>query len=124
VPRKRLSLTAAVAVVEAEQLLRHSPHSSSAAAARAAAAAAAATSPSITLILQDQTGEQTHFRVKLTTALRKVFTIFADRKGVQLSALVFVLDGDRLYYDSNETAADYELKDDAIIDVRLQQSGC
>jgi hypothetical protein len=50
-----------------------------------------------------------------------VFTTFADRKGVQL---VFILDGDRLYYDSNETAADYELKDDAIIDVRLQQSGC
>ena len=46
--------------------------------------------------VKDQTGEETVFKVKKTTKMGKVFEAYARRKGLQLSSLRFLLDGERI----------------------------
>lgn len=46
--------------------------------------------PSITIILKDQNGEETMFKVKRTIKMGKVFEVFAERKGVDWTSLRFI----------------------------------
>ena len=50
----------------------------------------------LTVRVKDQTGEETFFKVKKTTKMGKVFEAYAGRKGLQLSSLRFLLDGERI----------------------------
>lgn len=69
----------------------------------------------------EQTGEETYFKVKKTTRMEKVFSTYAQRKGVSVSALRFLLDGDRLSGDQTPTSL--ELEDQDQIDCMLEQHG-
>ncbi|CAM9866092.1 unnamed protein product, partial [Ectocarpus sp. 8 AP-2014] len=68
-----------------------------------------------------QTGEETYFKVKKTTRMEKVFTTYASRKGVSVSALRFLLDGSRV--GPEDTPTSLELEDQDQIDCMLEQQG-
>ena len=54
------------------------------------------THSTVTIRVKDQTGEETFFKVKLSTKMSKVFDAYASRKGVRANALRFLLDGERI----------------------------
>ncbi len=68
-----------------------------------------------------QTGEETFFKIKKTTKMSKVFQTYANRKGVQLTSLRFLLDGERI--EPDQTPKMLELDDQDQIDCMLEQSG-
>ena len=53
--------------------------------------------------------------------MSKVFNTYAQRKGVQMSSLRFLLDGERIGDDA--TPKELELDDQDQIDCMLEQSG-
>ena len=53
--------------------------------------------------------------------MNKVFQTYANRKGVQLSSLRFLLDGERI--EPEQTPKMLELDDQDQIDCMLEQSG-
>ena len=53
----------------------------------------------ITIRVKDQTGEETYFKVKPHTKMSKIFTAYAERKGVNPTAFRFLLDGSRINAD-------------------------
>eukprot|EP00903_Cladosiphon_okamuranus_P007017 g6825.t1 len=75
----------------------------------------------ITIRVRDQTGEETYFKVKKTTRMEKVFNTYATRKGVQVQALRFLLDGQRV--NADDTPTSLELEDQDQIDCMLEQQG-
>ena len=42
----------------------------------------------------DPVGDETFFKVKRTTKMAKIFLAYATRKGVDVSSLIFLLDGE------------------------------
>jgi len=79
------------------------------------------TNEPITIRVRDQTGEETFFKIKKTTKMSKVFNTYAQRKGVQISSLRFLLDGERI--EEGQTPESLELDDQDQIDCMLEQSG-
>jgi len=79
------------------------------------------TTEPITIRVRDQTGEETFFKIKKTTKMSKVFLTYANRKGVQLGSLRFLLDGERI--EPDQTPKMLELDDQDQIDCMLEQSG-
>ncbi|EGB07726.1 hypothetical protein AURANDRAFT_27343, partial [Aureococcus anophagefferens] len=71
----------------------------------------------LNIMLRDQTGEKTFFKVKKTTKLDKLFNAYSQRKGVNASSLRFLFDGQRVRGD--QTARDVKLEDRDRIDVML-----
>ncbi len=71
--------------------------------------------------MKDQTGEQTLFKIKRTTKMSKVFSAYAQRKGVELASLRFLLDGERI--SETDTPKMLELDDEDQIDCVLAQVG-
>lgn len=78
-------------------------------------------SEQITLRVRDQTGEETVFKIKKTTKMSKVFSAYAQRKGVDSNSLRFLLDGERITDD--QTPKTLELENDDQIDCVLEQLG-
>lgn len=78
-------------------------------------------SATITIRVKDQAGDETFFKVKKTTKMSKIFKAYAERKGVNESALRFLLDGERI--NADETPKILELEDQDQIDCLLQQVG-
>lgn len=68
-----------------------------------------------------QTGEETFFKIKKTTKMQKVFETYAQRKGVQVASLRFLLDGEKINQES--TPKMLELEDQDQIDCLLEQTG-
>ena len=66
-------------------------------------------SDTITIRVKDQGGDETFFKVKKTTKMQKVFGAYAQRKGVAITSLRFLIDGDRI--DPAETPKSLELED-------------
>ena len=84
----------------------------------------------ITIRVKDQGGIETCFKVKRTTRLFKVFGAYAQRKGVAITSLRFILDGERIGDDPQDKSQIYpltsiteELEDQDQIDCLLEQSG-
>jgi len=75
----------------------------------------------ITLRVKDQTGDEMFFKVKKTTKMQKIFDAYAQRRGIQTTALRFVLDGERLAPDV--TPKMLELEENDQIDVMLETVG-
>ena len=75
----------------------------------------------IVISIKDQTGETTHYKVKGTTPMSKVFKADARQKGVNGSSLRFLLDGDRI--QSNATPEELKLESHDQIDCLLEQTG-
>ena len=85
----------------------------------------AATSPGagnepITIFLRDQnTSEETYFSLRYKSTLRIVFTVFAERRGLNQDSLKFTYNGQQL--TGYETPHSLALDDRARIDVHIQQ---
>ena len=54
--------------------------------------------------------------------MRKIFDIYASRKGVSVHSLRFLLDGERI--DADVTPRMLELEDQDQLNVMLEQGGC
>lgn len=50
-------------------------------------------------VVRVQSGEETFFKVKPNTKMEKIFSAYAQRKGVPPNALRFLLDGTRISGD-------------------------
>ena len=74
----------------------------------------------ITIRVKDQQGEDTFFKVKKTTKMEKVFTAYAQRKGVALAQVRFLLDGVRI--QPTDTPENLEIEDQDQIDCVLGKS--
>lgn len=88
------------------------------------ASASASASPSgnepITIFLRDQnTGEETYFSLRYKSTLRIVFTVFAERRGLNQDSLKFSYTGQQL--TGYETPHSLALDDRARIDVNIDQ---
>lgn len=75
----------------------------------------------ISLRVQDQQGGQVHFKVKFSTPMRKIFDMYAQKRGVAVDVLRFMLDGRRIRPE--DTAASLDLEDNDQIDCLLEQIG-
>lgn len=75
----------------------------------------------IQINVRDQTGEEVHFRMKMSTRMEKVFSTYAKRKSVHISALRFLIDGERI--SPMQSPLDLDLKDGDQIDCMLEQQG-
>ncbi len=69
----------------------------------------------------EKTGEETFFKIKKTTKMSKVFSTYAQRKGVQVNSLRFLLDGERI--NDTDTPKTLELEDNDQVDCMLEQVG-
>merc|ERR1712046_154054 len=65
--------------------------------------------------------QEVHFRVKKTTALRKLMTAYCERQGQDVAALEFLFDGDRLRPE--QTPEELEMEDGDSIDAMVKQVG-
>jgi small ubiquitin-related modifier len=75
----------------------------------------------ITLRVREQTGEEMFFKVKKGTKMQKIFSAYADRRGIQVQSLRFMLDGERIQPDN--TPKMLELEENDQIDVMLDMVG-
>ncbi|CAM9561094.1 unnamed protein product [Ectocarpus sp. 12 AP-2014] len=75
----------------------------------------------LTIIVRDQTGEDTYFKVRSTVAMSKIKHTYCSRKGVSTGAMAFLLDGHRV--EDDETPASLELEDEDHMFAILNQSG-
>ena len=83
-------------------------------------AAAPAGNEPITIFLRDQnTGEETYFSLRYKSTLRIVFTVFAERRGLNQDLLKFSYKGQTL--TGYETPHSLNLDDRARIDVIIGQ---
>jgi len=74
----------------------------------------------ITIFLRDQnTGEETYFSLRYKSTLRIVFTVFAERRGLNQDLLKFSYNGQQL--TGYETPHSLALEDRARIDVQISQ---
>ena len=70
-------------------------------------------------------GEETHFKIKKTTPLKKLMDAYGSKKGIDPARVVFTFDGVRLNAstDSNKTAAEVGLEDGDMIETKIHQTG-
>jgi hypothetical protein len=74
----------------------------------------------ITIFLRDQnTSEETYFSLRYKSTLRIVFTVFAERRGLNQDSLKFTYNGQQL--TGYETPHSLALDDRARIDVHIEQ---
>lgn len=74
----------------------------------------------ITIFLRDaQTGEETYFSLRYKSTLRIVFTVFAERRGLNQDLLKFTFNGQTL--TGYETPHSLSLDDRSRIDVQIQR---
>jgi len=78
-------------------------------------------STGILINVRDQTGEEVHFKMKVCSRMEKLFLTYAKRKSVPISALRFLIDGERI--NPNQSPRDLDLKDGDQIDCMLEQQG-
>ncbi|EED87814.1 predicted protein, partial [Thalassiosira pseudonana CCMP1335] len=69
----------------------------------------------ITIRTRDPLGEELSIRMKLDTKMKLVMRVFARRKGLDVSRVRFLLDGERICEEN--TPRSLELNDQDIIDV-------
>jgi small ubiquitin-related modifier len=69
----------------------------------------------VTVRFREQSGEVTSFKVKGSTRMKAIFESFAEKKGIALDSVRFMLDGNRLH--SGLTAKMLDLDEDGHIDV-------
>jgi len=75
----------------------------------------------VTLRVKDQGGDEMFFKVKKETKMQKIMDAYAQRKGINVASLRFVLDGERL--NATDTPKMLELENDDQIDVLLESVG-
>ncbi|KMO94628.1 small ubiquitin-related modifier [Streptomyces roseus] len=66
-------------------------------------------------------GHEVNFRIRRTTRMEKVMTVYCARIGHPVADVRFLYDGERISWDS--TPEDLGMQDDDLIDVMVQQVG-
>merc|ERR1712190_659276 len=75
----------------------------------------------IKLKVVGQDSNEIHFRVKQTTQMGKLKKSYAERVGVPITSLRFLLDGRRI--NDDETPKALEMEQDDVIEVYQEQTG-
>ena len=75
----------------------------------------------IKIAVQDVHSQRTHFKIRKTTVLRKVFKAYASKQGVAFDTMRFSFDGETVPAD--QTAEAVGLGDGDIIDANVAQVG-
>ncbi|KAL5330738.1 hypothetical protein ACEPPN_000259 [Leptodophora sp. 'Broadleaf-Isolate-01'] len=75
----------------------------------------------INIKVMDQSSQEIFFKIKRSTQLKKVMNAYCQRQGLDMKAVRFLFDGDRLQED--ETPASKEMEDGDVIEVFLEQLG-
>lgn len=75
----------------------------------------------INLKVMGQDSSEVHFKIKRTTALRKLKQAYCERQGVPLNSLRFMFDGSRIGDD--QSPKQLEMDDDDVIEVFQEQTG-
>ncbi|XP_037583188.1 small ubiquitin-related modifier 5 [Cebus imitator] len=68
-----------------------------------------------------QDSSEIHFKVKMTTPLKKLKESYCERQGVPVSSLRFLFEGQRIA--DNHTAEDLGMEEDGVIEVYQEQMG-
>ena len=76
---------------------------------------------SITIRVKEASGEEMFFKVKKTTKMEKIFSAFAQRKGIDVTSFRFMVDGNRI--KKEDTPKMLELEDNDQVDVFLETVG-
>ncbi|KAH9607435.1 hypothetical protein KSS87_021393 [Heliosperma pusillum] len=75
----------------------------------------------INLKVKGQEGNEVFFRIKRSTALKKLMNAYCDRQSVDPNSIAFLFDGRRLRVD--QTPDELEMEDGDEIDAMLHQTG-
>ncbi|KAK9918913.1 hypothetical protein WJX75_008008 [Coccomyxa subellipsoidea] len=75
----------------------------------------------INLVVKDQNDTEVHFKVKTHTKFQKIMEAYASKRSVDVAAIRFLYDGQRL--DKNSTPGDHSMEDNDVIDCVLEQIG-
>lgn len=68
-----------------------------------------------------QDGNEIHFKVKMTTQLKKLKESYCQRQGVPLNSLKFLFEGQKIA--DNHTPEELEMEEDDVIEVFQEQMG-
>ncbi|XP_006821439.1 small ubiquitin-related modifier 1-like [Saccoglossus kowalevskii] len=79
------------------------------------------TSEYIKLKVMGQDNSEIHFKVKMTTQMRKLKESYCQRLGVPMNSLRFLFDGQRINDDM--TPKELEMETDDVIEVYQEQTG-
>eukprot|EP00892_Ulva_mutabilis_P005342 jgi/Ulvmu1/317/UM001_0321.1 len=71
--------------------------------------------------IKSQDGDSVEFKVKPTTKLQKIFTVYCEKKGYAMEQVRFMFDGDHL--QPGMTVQEASLEDGDAIDCVLNQVG-
>ena len=80
-----------------------------------------ATDEQLSIKVVSQSGDETVFKLKKTTPLKKMMNAYAERQGVSLISMKFLFDGARIQPES--TPEQLKMTDGEQIDVVLEQTG-
>lgn len=75
----------------------------------------------ILIQVRNQAGETKQFRIRKETELRKIFENYATLVGLQVEAITFRLDGERI--NGTQTPASLNMENDDIIEALVEQLG-
>ncbi|KAI8515819.1 small ubiquitin-related modifier 1-like [Branchiostoma floridae] len=75
----------------------------------------------IKLKVMGQDNSEIHFKVKMTTQMRKLKESYCQRQGVPINSLRFLFDGQRI--NDDQTPKELEMTDNDIIEVYQEQTG-
>ncbi|XP_021561418.1 small ubiquitin-related modifier 1-like isoform X1 [Neomonachus schauinslandi] len=75
----------------------------------------------IKLKVVGEDNSEVHFRVKMTTCMKKLKEFYCQRQGVPVHTLRFLFDGQRIA--DNHTAKELEMEEDDVIEVYHEQIG-
>ena len=75
----------------------------------------------LNLKVVSQDGSELFFKMKKTTPMSKLMNAYCQRQGVNLNAVRFLFDGERLR--ASQTPEDLEMEDGDVIDVMMEQAG-
>ncbi|CAO2628074.1 Small ubiquitin-related modifier 1 [Lemmus lemmus] len=73
----------------------------------------------VKVIAQD--GSEIHFKVKMTTQLKKLKESYCQRQGVPSNSLKFLFEGQKI--TDNHTPEELEMEDEDVIEVYQEQIG-
>lgn len=76
---------------------------------------------SIVIRVRETTGEETRFRIKVTTRLNTVFRAYARHKGVEMHSFRFLIEGN--FVNPEDTPTSFGLEDNDVIDAILLTVG-
>lgn len=81
--------------------------------------------PKISEIIQirvlDQEDQEVLFKIKKSTALKKMMDAYCERKGIDRRAIRFAFNGDRI--NDSSTPKELGIEDGDTIDIQLEQIG-